>query len=481
MASPEQTISQPHVVDAFEIIRTETVLSRLPVHNLSKTGDFNVVITKRDEGGDVTLHWSISYSAKYGPPRQLAYKLDTLVVNRYIDEAGRPVPKVLRLGSLREIARKLNLGGDTNQIRRALRQNAFTGISAKLKYRSAAGEERRIEADFTRYGVVFHGEKLPDGRQADAVYLVLNEPYLEVLNQASMRPLNYDYMRQLSPAAQRFYEIVSYRIYAALKYGHPTAKLAYSEFCLCSALQRYTDYDHFKKQMYKIHRPHLDSAYLARVVYQETRDEQGCVDWIMLYVPGRKAMLDFNSFHQRPLAERPAQPFLAELTRRGITELQARKLLAQTRQGQPIKSQLEWGDELITRSRGRITNPPGFYAYLLKHDVRPPQGFEEHPPNRSTLENTESRKAYEQHCRQLAMEYLRQRYQPAEYERLLELKGREVRQQYPASELWSRQQLREVTEGLLIGEALKTAPVPTFERFQTSRRASSKAAGEVAR
>ena len=127
-------------LEAIQIIRTETVLSRLPVHSLSKTGPFDIVITRRNQQGEVELHWSVSHSAKYGPPRQLAYKLDTLVVNRRLDEVGRPVHKVLRLGSLRDIARELSLGGDTNQIRRALRHNAFTGITAKLRYRSALGQ-----------------------------------------------------------------------------------------------------------------------------------------------------------------------------------------------------------------------------------------------------------------------------------------------------------------------------------------------------
>ncbi len=472
-SSKKKEASPEKLLEAMHFVRTETVVSRLPVHNLSKTGDFNIVITRRNENGEVTLHWSVSHSAKYGPPRQLAYKLDTLVVNRRIDEAARPVRRTLRLGSLREIARALDLGGDTNQIRLALRQNAFTGISAKLKYRAASGEERRIEADFTRYGVIFNGEKLPNGSEADAVYLVFNEPYLEVLNQAPIRPLNYDYMRQLTPAAQRFYEIVSYRIYAALKHGHATAKLAYSEFCTCSALQRYTDYDHFKKQMYKIHKPHLASGYLTRVVYQESCDEQDRLDWHMIYSPGEKAMREFQSFHQRAASGKQAHPLLAELTRRGITEAQARKLLEATAEGQPVKSQLEWGDVLIERSRGRIANPPGFYAYLIKQDVRPPQGFEQPALAPRAVENTESRKAYEDHCRALAIRYLHQKYSPVEYEQILDEKGREVRRQYPASELWTQQQLRQVAEGLLIGEALKAAPTPAFEQFQAAAGAGS--------
>jgi hypothetical protein len=145
--------------------------------------------------------------------------------------------------------------------------------------------------------VVFTGERLPDGSKADAVYLVLNEPYWEVLNNAPTRPLDYDYLKQLSPTAQRFYEIVSYKIFAALKFKHPRAKLAYSEYCTFSAQQRYYDYDHVKKQMYKVHKPHLASGYLTKVRIEATPDGDGKPDWLMSYIPGPKARAEYRAFN----------------------------------------------------------------------------------------------------------------------------------------------------------------------------------------
>jgi hypothetical protein len=64
--------------------------------------DINIV--KKNARGDLSLHWDISYSEKYGDARQLAYRLDTLVINRRIHEYGRPVPKAIYLGSLRSMA-----------------------------------------------------------------------------------------------------------------------------------------------------------------------------------------------------------------------------------------------------------------------------------------------------------------------------------------------------------------------------------------
>src|ERR1700722_15796855 len=173
---------------SLDIIRTETVLSRLPVHNLAKKGSISIQILKKTDAGEIELLWRVSPSRDYGEPRQLAYKLDTIIINQRIDEAGRPLPKMLRLGSLNEICAELSLathaGENAKDLKRAFLQNASAFITAKFNYRANDGTERHVEAGVTRYGVIFTGEKLPDGRKADTVYIVFNDPFWEVLNTA---------------------------------------------------------------------------------------------------------------------------------------------------------------------------------------------------------------------------------------------------------------------------------------------------------
>jgi hypothetical protein len=291
----EREVSESTQLASLNLIRTETVLSRLPIHNLAKKGRVDIKITKKNAQGKVDLYWRVSPNPDFGEPRQLAYKLDTIIINQKIDELGRPLPKIIRLGSLHEIAQALDLVRNTNAVKKAFLQDASTFITAKLRYKANDGTERTLEAGFTRYSVVFTGERLPDGTRADAVYLILNDPYWEVINNAPTRPLNYDYLKALTPAAQRFYEIVSYRIFTALKYRHPHAKLFYSDYCTFSAQQRYTDYDHFKKQMYKVHRPHKASGYLEKVSYEASTDSNGTPDWMMYYVPGPKAKAEYDT------------------------------------------------------------------------------------------------------------------------------------------------------------------------------------------
>lgn len=393
----------------LNVIRTETVLSKLPVHNLSKKGKVDIRILKESTTGQLQLRWEVSYNDRYGQARQLAYKLDTLIVNRRLDDHARPLPLLIRIGSLKEICRELGLGEsgkNTRDVRQAFLQNASAFINAHLTYRSADGGEKRLEAGFSRYGVVFTGEKLPDGRKADAVYVTLNQPYWEVVNSAPTRPLNYDYLRELTPGAQRFYEVVSYRIFATLRNNRTHTRMLYSDYCAFSAQQRYFDYEHFRVQMYKIHKPHIDSGYLVGVTVEATVDLEGNQDWMMIYVPGPKAKAEFAAFHKKlqsgshrsvfagdkesistsPFSLPPEDIekedcgeslILTELKQRGISERRAVKLLREAAADQPILDQIEWGDHLLkTSPAGTFRNPAGFYLSLVSDNILPPAGFE---------------------------------------------------------------------------------------------------------
>jgi hypothetical protein len=275
------------------------VLSRFPIHNLTTKGDLTIHITQTNAAGETDLRWAVSYNEYYGPPRHLAYKLDTIVINQRLDALPRPLPRVLKVGSLRQIETMLHMQASGRQhahLTRAFHQNASAYIVAKLRYRGRDGTERRLDAGFTRYSVLFTGDPLPDGTPADAVYLVLSEPYREVLTHAPTRPLDYAYLQGLAPMAQRCYEIVSYKIFGALTHQQPHATLRYSAYCLLSTQQRCLTYDQVKKQMYKVHQPHLRAGYLTQVQYEPTKDAADQPDWYMYYTPGAKARTEFDVF-----------------------------------------------------------------------------------------------------------------------------------------------------------------------------------------
>lgn len=398
-----QLKSQPNteLSATLNAIRVETALSRYPVHRLAKKGGVTIDIKEKGKDGEILIRWEVSHNSKYGQPGPLAYKLDTLLVNRRIEEAARPIPKIIKLGSLREIITELGAANHgTEKIKKALRQNAGTLITAKIRYRTENGAERTLETDFTRYTVIFTGEKLPDGRKADAVYLILNEIYLQVISGAITRPLDYDYLKSLASGPQRFYELLSYQMYAALKNDRPRAKFTYSYYCTFSPQTRYVDWEQARKQMAKVHAPHKKSGYIANVEFQQTIDNDGKPDWIMLYTPGPKARAEFRVFTrgggpsvvevEPMLLEFPAAdsetpqlqleldlpPLVLELTQRQVTQSKAVELVEQ-HPAKTIAAKIEVFDWLTERQDKRVAKSPAGYLFKsITDDYVMPTGFE---------------------------------------------------------------------------------------------------------
>ena len=290
----------------MNIIRTATALTRYPIHRLTKQGQIAIEFKATDEEGQFTLQWEVSHNSKYGQPGPLAYKLDTLIINRRIEQAGYPVPIALKLGSFREICRELGVSDDSGKnvaaVRKALFQNAFAAITAKVRYTGRDKAKRLFEFGTTRYGIILTGEELPDGGQADAVYILLNPIYRELLNKSELRPLDYGYLKALRhPMAQRFYELLSFQIYGALESSRPRrAKYLYSEFCQQAPQQRYFQFKRMHMQMKEVHAPHQASGYIVGPAeFKETTDSEGRIDWEMLYTPGPKARAEHRAVNDR--------------------------------------------------------------------------------------------------------------------------------------------------------------------------------------
>jgi len=407
MASELGADTQTGELAPLNRIRVETALSRFPIHRLAKQGNVSIDLKRLSEGGQADFQWKVSYNTDFGQPGPLAYKVDTLVVNRRIDECERPLPEVIKLGALREICRDLGFTDhNTDQVKKALHQNASAYITAKLRYRLKNGREKWGEIGYTRYSVVFTGEVLPNGSTADAVYIVLNASYRELLNHVEVRPLDYDYLVELPPGPQRLYEILSFPIFGAIANNRPRAKLVYSDYCLYAPQTRYFDFDQVKKQMFKIHAPHRAAGYIAKVDYVEIETRDGKPDWEIFYTPGPKAFVEHQSFTRRntgqgnePIRLIPEAPkrrsagpqqqtlaldqtpgeqdtLILELTRRGISEKKARELLMNLEPGQEVMDQLEWTDTTIAKAPSdKFHNPPGLYVAVIRDNVTPPQNF----------------------------------------------------------------------------------------------------------
>jgi hypothetical protein len=395
----EQIITATSLVP-FNAIRVETVLSRFPVHRLATKGDVAIELHETNDTGATTLSWKVDYSATYGQPGPLAYKLDTLIINRRIEEARPRVPKLLRLGSLSDICKELGLadsGKNRADIKKALLQNAFAGIVPQISFNLADGSENTLDTAFNRYSVIFTGKKLPNGQKANAVYIVLNDVFLQVINGATTRPLDYEYLKSLPPVSQRFYEILSYRMYGTLKHERARVKLVYSELCAYAPQKRHKQKKHVFYQMRQVYKKHLESGYIMEVNYQEITDEKGDADWVMLYKPGPKARAEFRAFEKRggpnilevepfdpyatglvleqlPLPE-AMSPLVAALDQRGLSGKTIAEILSHTSEA-TIQAQLECFDWLVERQDKRVAkSPAGYLARAILENWKLPKDF----------------------------------------------------------------------------------------------------------
>jgi hypothetical protein len=100
----------------------------------------------------------------------------------------------------------------------------------------------------------------------------------------------------------RWYELASFKIFASFKYRRAHAKFLYSEYCLSAPQKRHYDYDAVKKQLYKIHRPHIQSGYISKVQYKTITGQDGKPDWIIYYYPGKKALAEYERFTKRKVS-----------------------------------------------------------------------------------------------------------------------------------------------------------------------------------
>jgi hypothetical protein len=382
-------------------IRVESVLSRHPVHRLgtNQKGVTKIHLCEHNELGKPTFKWEV-IASEYGHPGPLAYKIDTLIINRRIEESHPRVRKLLKIGSLSDVCRELDLadsGKNRANVKKSLYQNAFTGIRPYLNYKLANGGQRTLETGFHRYSVIFTGEELPNGKKADAVYILLNDIYLSVLKGATTRPLDYDYLKSLTPSPQRFYELLSFRMYGALLHDRPRAKLVYSEYCANAPQTRYTAWKRVRSQMTCIHRVHQESGYIGDVDYQETQDKNGQPDWIILYKPGPKARAEYRMFAKRggpaildiepyddemlALPFEPSEtdqapsPLAAELAKRGVSAKTIRELIPAYPDAL-IQQQIDVCDLLIERRDKKVaTSPAGYLVKSIIDNYEVPLGF----------------------------------------------------------------------------------------------------------
>jgi post-segregation antitoxin (ccd killing protein) len=155
--------------------------------------------------------------------------------------------------------------------------------------------------------------------------------------------------------------------------------------------------------MWKIHKPHIENEYIKSVEFQETTDDEGVIDWLMKYTPGRRARHEYRAFtkKQEKLIEQreaarprlvtpapkpkdktpPAQPeqkpedraAIEKLMSLGIDESRAAQIVAVDR----AECEL-WAEAWQHQNQKGMENPAAVLISFIEKKRRPlPKGYSE--------------------------------------------------------------------------------------------------------
>ncbi len=169
-------------------------------------------------------------------------------------------------------------------------------------------------------------------------------------------------------------------------------------------------------------------------------------------------------------------PLLGELTRRGITVSQAKKLLSSLEPGQQVIDQLEWGDYIV--SQGAIKNPPGLYVTFVRENMTPPDSFESSRKRRLKQEQAQAASGEQLEEDALLLEYGEYRNKeidqyiannPERYEHLRLTKVEDARVKFDGFAEWKPELADKFVTTLARAEVAKGIPFDTFETFRRRR------------
>lgn len=288
------------------ILRSEFNLLKYPFFDLSKTSERDSIEIKKKvagEEGKVELLWEVTRNIKYNLPSTFDKKVHR-AVEQIINKLKKPIQNPIRLGSLRNLCRLMNIGAkgkNVMRVKEALKKISLTGIQTKGTF-YLKGDKRHIEDTFHIYErVIFTGEELQDGTKADAIYLFLGSYYLQNLNTHYVVPLDFDFYRSLKGnIAPRMYEYISLMFYAALENNQGLVRVRYSTICEYFPLTRQPKRWRAKQQLKSAHQQLTESKYFNKVQWQDTEEKY---DWLLRYFIGKRAISEWKKNKERPLEE----------------------------------------------------------------------------------------------------------------------------------------------------------------------------------
>jgi hypothetical protein len=143
--------------------------------------------------------------------------------------------------------------------------------------------------------------------------------------------------------------------------------------------------------------------------------------------------------------------------------------------------QLEWGDYWIRQGSGsKILNPPGFYIYLIKENIHPPDFFETSRKKAIFSEQNQAREqelekrdalelAFENYRNQTLDGFIAENYPGEKYQALIDGKKQELSPRYRQFTFWKPESLNKFLKISVRADLEKGLSLQTFDSFCKKR------------
>jgi hypothetical protein len=351
---------------------------------------------------------SILPSAKYGLPitQDQDYWLALMkLVSEHVQREGKLTnPFTFTTAELQRILGQSDAGKNYKAVQEWLSVMKFTGIEGGAY--NIAKKKWLIDRISAVDRATTVGEELEDGTIANKNYIWFSQWQLDNINAGNLiaiemstyAQLENNISRNLVPHLQEW-------LFASQRDGR--FEKQYEDICQLLGVRIYQYHSDIERQF----KPSLDElttfGYLAKWAIDPMADREHykLVLWHgPKYHTDRKTRQESKGRIESPRGDEaqaarpprqrrlnlapPAKPeqqatgsavidpqIIAELAQRGIGETDARQILGSLPPDHPVLDLLEYGDSLVSRKRGKIENPPGFYISLLLRKVPVPASF----------------------------------------------------------------------------------------------------------
>jgi len=332
------------------------------------------------------------------------------------------------------------------------------------------------------------GSELEGGQRAEKNYVWLSGWQIENINKNHLLPIELErYLNLKNYIAKALVPHLQIWLYASREAG--VFEKRYDELCQVLNLNPYPHASKIKEKLGPSLDELVEHGYLAGWNLGLTSDHAGHK---IIFRHGER----FGGDQRKALAspsnpqvcqnlreeERKLNPSLIEeLVRRDIPESQAKKLLANVAEGQEVMDQLEWGDYWIRKNSGsKIVNPTGFYIYLIKGNICPPEFFETSRKRAIFAEQEQARideiekqaaleLAFEDYRNQTIDGYIAANYPGEKYQVLIERKKQKLSPQYRQFAFWKPDALMKFLETSVRADLEKGLSLQTFDSFCIQR------------